>query len=175
MEETLLNKDSIETAEDRIKKSQEKARVLRETLDNLPETLKLLNEYVLRLGEKIEKMQEPPMEPLKEEVKTNSTKKKRNSDPIPPDFSDIVRNTLNKNFTVELFSRTDAPLMELHIVVPDKYSTMTVEAKEMVKRDIRTRVISYAEGVNGVREFAEKVYNSFTPEYRSQIVADRIL
>jgi hypothetical protein len=167
----------METLKEKLESDMLKAKALKDTLDNLPETLRALNESISKLGEEIKKMQEssiPKNELLKEEI-NEPKKKKRESDPIPPDFTDIIGKTLNKQFGIELFSRTDAPLMEFCIIVPEKYGTRTPEQKEMMKRDLRVKVISYAEGVNGVREFAEKVYNSFTPEFRSQIVAERIL
>ena len=94
--------------------------------------------------------------------------------PIPQDYREIVNNVLNRSFGIEITPRSDAPLFEFVVIVPEKYSTMTPDQKEMMKRDIRLKVINYAEGINGVRSWCELVYNSFSQEIKAQITQDRI-
>ena len=94
--------------------------------------------------------------------------------PIPQDYREMVNNILNRSFGIEITPRSDAPLFEFVVIVPEKYSTMTPDQKQMMKRDIRLKVINYAEGANGVRSWCEMIYNSFSQEIKGQITQDRI-
>ena len=94
--------------------------------------------------------------------------------PVPLEYRLLVDNTLNRAFGVEIIPRSDAPLFEFAILVPDKYSTMTPAYKEMYKTDRRPKVMGYADGANGVRDWCEKVFNNFNPDMRALIVADRV-
>ena len=94
--------------------------------------------------------------------------------PIPQEYRELVNTILNKNFGVRMEYRTDAPLFEFAIIVPDKYSNMPLPQREIQKEDFRLKVISMAEGKNGVKEWCEKVYKNFNTEIQSMIVADRL-
>ena len=94
--------------------------------------------------------------------------------PVPMEYREIVSTILNGNFDVLVEGRTDLPAFEFTIVVPDKYSTASPDQKQMLGgKDIRPKVITYAEGINGVREWSERVFNNFSNEIKAQIVADR--
>ena len=94
--------------------------------------------------------------------------------PVPMEYRDIVDSVLNKAFGVNVEALSDTPAFKFIIIVPDKYSSATVEQKRMVGGyDIRPKVINYAEGGNGVRLWSEKVFSSFNPEIKAQIVSDR--
>ena len=51
---------------------------------------------------------------------------------------------------------------------------MSPDQWSMLHFDKRVKVIDYAEGINGVKLFVERVFNSFGPEYQAMIVADRL-
>ena len=94
--------------------------------------------------------------------------------PVPPMYRKCVDEVLNQNFGIELENHSDAPLITFTIVVPDKYSSMTPSQREILKRDIRPKVLTITGGVPEVKEWAETVYRNFSPEMQAIIMADRI-
>ena len=87
--------------------------------------------------------------------------------PIPAEYKDIVELTFNKSFGVRLEPMTDTPAFLFSIVVPKKYSKVTSG------EDIRPKVITYSDGVSGVRLWSDKVFNNFDGDTQSLIVQDR--
>jgi len=114
---------------------------------------------------------------IKEKKKSDKSKiynlVNKSKDPVPKEYKETVRNILNKRFGIIVEALTDKPASSVAIVVPEKYSGFTEDEMEVMKVDLRTKVINYADGVNGVKEWAEKVYSSFNPEVQAQIVTDR--
>ena len=94
--------------------------------------------------------------------------------PIPMDYRMIVDEVLNKNFGIKIVPRNDAPLFEFIVIVPDKYSNATEEQKKDLGGDLRVKVLNYADGANGVREWCQKIYDSFSQEIKGLITADKI-
>ena len=88
--------------------------------------------------------------------------------PVPIEYREIVSTILNPQFDVRIIPRPNTPLFEFIIVVPKVYSTV----KE--GEDLRVKVLNFAEGVNGVREYAELVYKSLQPEIQARVVADKM-
>lgn len=93
--------------------------------------------------------------------------------PIPTDYREVVDTVLNKSFGIEVTPLADRPAFQLDIIVPDKYSSITPEHKKMYGADHRVRIISYAEGTTGVRDWAERVLGSFNQDTKSMIALDR--
>lgn len=93
--------------------------------------------------------------------------------PTPPDFVDTVDIILNKSFGIRCEPLKDSPAFKFTITVPEKYSPMTPAQKEMLHADTRSKVITYADGVNAVRLQAERVFNSFDKDTQFRIVEDR--
>lgn len=146
------------------------------------ELLETLNKNFVVLFEKIDSLKDSlikreeigvfkdnnvPKEPEKVEPLTPSY-------PIPLEYRQLVDHVLNRNFNIKVEPMNDAPAFVFSIEVPDKYSNMTPSQKLMTKVDSRPKVISMAEGVNGVRQWAERVYKNFNPEIQAMIVADRL-
>ena len=94
--------------------------------------------------------------------------------PIPLEYRQIVDSVLNRSFGIRIVPRSDSPHFEFVVVVPEKYSTMTPDQRQMLGEDIRLKVINYAEGINGVRTYCENIYGSFSQEIKGQITQDRI-
>lgn len=94
--------------------------------------------------------------------------------PVPEDWRKEIDNILNKDFEIELEPHKDAPVTTFTVIVPDKYSLMTPSQREIIKRDIRPKVITNAGGVNEVKEWAETIYKNLTPEIQAMIVSDRM-
>lgn len=93
---------------------------------------------------------------------------------VPFEFRKEVDSILNRDFEVEIEKHLDAPLMTFTVIVPDKYSLITPSQREIMKRDIRPKVITTAGGVNEVREWSEMVFKNLTPEIQAMVVSDRM-
>jgi len=93
--------------------------------------------------------------------------------PIPPDYRKLVDEILNQEFKIRLAQPSDSMSFQFTIIVPEQYSTMTPQMKQLYGEDIRPKVITYAEGINGVKEWCERVYSSFGIEMKAAITKDR--
>lgn len=94
--------------------------------------------------------------------------------PVPLEYRHVVDASLNKGFGIEIEPLFDRPSFTLVIVTPEKYSSLSDEYKKLYKRDLRPKILNYADGINGVRQWAEQVFNSFNQDIKSLIVADRV-
>lgn len=139
------------------------------TLNNLSDLVRGLSDRITAL-EKPRTLDIPKSEPEAPVVE----KPKQVSAPVPSDYKDIIDTILNKHFGLQIFPRSDSPHFELVIVVPKKYSLLTPAQSQMQGADLRVKVISYAEGVNGVRLWAERVLSTFSPEIKGLILADKL-
>lgn len=93
--------------------------------------------------------------------------------PIPTDYRNLVDTILNTRFGIEIKSAWDAPAFDLSILVPQDYSNAGKPHWETYKEDRRSRVILSALGLNGVREWVQKVYDNFDTETKTRITMDR--
>lgn len=93
--------------------------------------------------------------------------------PVPSEWTENVHAVLNKKFTVEVDYNSDTPTFGFSILVPREYSNASKNHWEMYGEDRRTRVINNADGVGGVKQWVEKVYNNFDNETRAKITSDR--
>jgi len=93
--------------------------------------------------------------------------------PIPKDYRTTVDEILNKNFGIRIEYRSDEPMFDFIIVVPDRYSSMTPPMKALLHEDVRPKAIQTGQGLLGVRTWCEIVFNSFNNEMKSLIVSDR--
>jgi hypothetical protein len=114
----------------------------------------------------VEKPSEPP-------VAQPSATREETTYPVPIEYRDIVDSVLNRKFGLKIEPLRDRPEFMLTIIVPEEYSNMTDKEKEMYKTDLRSKIISYAEGSNGVRLWAEQVYKNLGPETQARIAEDR--
>jgi len=93
--------------------------------------------------------------------------------PVPQSYRDLVRDTFNGSFGCQVTPLADSPQFQFTVIVPEKYSPLTEEQKKMLGGDFRSRVISYAEGVNGVKVWCDKVLSNFNPDAKALIFADK--
>ena len=131
--------------------------------------VKKLEERLDKLEQKEVKVEEKPVVLIESTVKPESTEVLPDFPkmPVPQDYITIVDLVLNKSFGVRLEPQTDNPSFMLTIVVPKKYS------KVAEGEDIRPKVITYADGIAGVRLWVEKVFSNFDQDTQVQIVNDR--
>lgn len=106
-------------------------------------------------------------------VKTETTGEDRlnrilggRSNPIPEDYRAAVDEILNKEFGIHLLALSGQPAFKFTVLVPQKY---TKEAPY----DVRPKVITYADGTNGVKSWCEKVLGTFSEEIRARVIKER--
>lgn len=92
--------------------------------------------------------------------------------PIPVEYREIVNNTLNKKFGIEIGYETPGTFM-FSVLVPEEYSNAGKNHWETYREDRRSKVIENALGTNGVQQWTTLVYDNFNPEIKSKIVFDR--
>lgn len=129
---------------------------------------------IKKLEENMEEMlsllkKQDPKEPLVDEP----AEQEQTEFQVPTEYRESVDKVLNDSFGVNIVPMTDAPSFQFNVVVPEKYSSLTKEQMKMYGADVRSKVITYAEGKNGVEEWAQKVWSSFKPDMQSMITADR--
>lgn len=93
--------------------------------------------------------------------------------PIPSDYRQTVDTILNQSFGIEIRASTYIPGFDFSIMVPQAYSNAGKPHWETYKEDRRSRVILSALGLNGVREWTQKVYDNFDTETKTRITMDR--
>ncbi len=153
----------------------------------ITQRVKLLDERLTKVEEQIAKIFEKPEITYSQVPKSDSTSTTVAQGvitqaqpttlkyPVPMEYREVISSVLNGNFGLTVEPMPDRPAFMLNIIVPEKYSNMSEDEKKMNKVDLRTRIIGYAEGVNGVRQYAELVANNLGPEIRANIIADRAL
>ena len=97
------------------------------------------------------KENEPEVNVPKEEV-SNPDKM-----PVPPAWRKMVDETLGLDFGIDLVYPQSGSGFLFKIIVPPEKSNASAAHKEFYKVDIRTKAISYADGVEGIRKFCELV------------------
>lgn len=95
--------------------------------------------------------------------------------PVPLDYQEVVKTILNGKFRIEMDYSSDTASFSFGLFVPQEYSNAGKTYWDMYHEDKRSRVILNALGVNGVREWVQKVYESFDMETRAKIASDRAL
>lgn len=92
---------------------------------------------------------------------------------VPFEYRQIVETVLNKKFGIEVEPLADRPAFLFRVIVPKEYSNATENHWRVYGMDERVKVISLAEGINGVREWCDKVFKNFNQDMRTIIVTDR--
>ena len=135
----------------------------KEIISGLVADVELLKLSVASLNDKVEKMVSiVPKEEPKVEVSVPVP-----DYPIPQEYKDIVETTFNKAFSVRLEPMKDTAAFVFTIVVPPQYS------KVSSGEDLRVKVVTYSDGVVGIRGWADKVWNNLDSDTQSKIVQDR--
>ena len=147
--------------------------IQKEILNKLVEDVETLKVVVDSLEKKFEApipaVPIPPAEPPV--VETPKVPDAFPKYPIPPDFVATIDEVLNKDFGIECDPLPDTPAFNFKIIVPEKYSNTPKEKR--YGADVRSKVISYSEGVIGVRLWAEKVLENLGADTKFKITEDR--
>lgn len=94
--------------------------------------------------------------------------------PVPMEYKQIVHELLNQDFDIQVVPLSDSPAFQMTVTVPDRYAHLSDEYRKMYGKDIRAKVVTYSEGVVGVRAYVEKIWSSFNPTIQAQIASDRL-
>ncbi len=136
-----------------------------EALSQLTEVVKSIESRLTDL----EASKPAPRENLEVPPEVQAPSQPENKYPIPPEYREIVDSTLNKDFGIEIEPFPDQMAFQFTIVVPEKYTDASPAYLDMYKRDLRPKVITYAEGMNGVREWARRVYENLPLDTRTKV------
>lgn len=94
-------------------------------------------------------------------------------EPVPQDFRQAVDTILNQNFGIEIDSRETPGAFGFSVLVPREYSNATQGHWETYKEDRRFKAIPRVEGIEGVKEYVNRVFNNLPQDTRTQIMIDR--
>ncbi len=148
----------------------------------LEKTLEIIREGQMELAKSIDKLGtrvselETPKVVIHTDEGTTFMQKMSNAlasseYPIPADYRQAVAESLNKKFGIAIEYPSGASNFIFTIVVPKEYSSLSEAEYKERGADLRTRIISFSDGLNGVKAWAEKVYSSFDPETKAKIKA----
>ena len=140
-------------------------------LAELSEGLGKVNERLDEMATK--KVLEESIVPAPEIPTVSSSNSTEVKQPIPLEYTELVRSLLNQHFGVEIKYLPDQVAFEFAILVPKNYSNAGDSHWATYHEDKRSKVIQNAYGANGVREYVLQVYENFPPEIKSMITYDR--
>ena len=126
-----------------------------------------IEERLSKLEYEVEKLREKKEEPKSKPVLPDQNY------PIPLEYKEIVNTVLNAKFGIDIAPSKDKPEFLFTIIVPKEYSNMTEEDWKLKGADLRSKVVSYAEGINGVRSWCELVFKNLGAEIEEMVVSDR--
>lgn len=136
-------------------------------------------EALLKEIEELKAAQAAPQEPVSAQIPEEPVEVvapvPTNEIPVPADWNEAVKTILNDKFKVEVDYSADSPTFGFSILVPQEYSNASKPHWETYHEDRRTRVINNADGVGGVKQWVERVYNNFDQETKAKITSDRNL
>lgn len=90
------------------------------------------------------------------------------SDYIPPRFRKIVDEILSTDFGLRVVDFPDRTDMQIDIIVPDKFSSVSEQDKEKGIKDIRSRIMTRSLGENGVKEWCMLVRKNLNRYYQRE-------
>ena len=91
--------------------------------------------------------------------------------PVPAEYLNLVHEILNDKFGVRIEPDPTAPAFTFEINVPKEYSNAPNETWMTAKADIRSKKITYGEGLLGVKTYIELIRNNLGPEIQAKIEA----
>ena len=140
------------------------------TLEDVANLIVGMNE---RLG-KVEDAQKPKTatDQIQEHMDKASEPKKESDGAIQekflhPSYKEVIENTLGNQFEAwQTYEETDDAHFMFHILIPPQLSpSKDNKSGKKVLPDIRSKAISHAEGINGVKEWCQKVRGNLNQYY----------
>ena len=124
------------------------------------EDLDRINNSLEKLTGLLEKKAEPAFaikEPEQKAPEYEKTPDEPDKSPVPPKWRAIVDEVLGTDFGVNIVYPDQGSGFLFKIIVPLNKSNATKDYLELYKTDIRTKAVSYQDGIEGVKQFCERV------------------
>ena len=103
-----------------------------------------------------------PATPKEPDIPPQETTPNPDKMPIPPAWRKMVDDTLGIEFGIDIVYPQAGSGFLFKIIVPTEKSNATEAHKEFYKVDIRTKAISYSDGIEGIKKFCELVANNLS-------------
>ena len=87
---------------------------------------------------------------------------------IPPKYRQIVTELLSEDFELDITDFDDRTDFQVHIIVPERYSSITPEDRKKGVQDIRSRMVPRSLGENGVREWCSLIRQNLNRYYTKE-------
>jgi hypothetical protein len=111
--------------------------------------------------------------PKQETVETSNTLPGKDEFPIPQEYREAIKTILSDKFGIKVIPSGNSPSFMLQILVPREYSNAGEQIWKDAKADIRSKMITYGEGVLGVKTYIELVKDNLGPEINARIQQDK--
>lgn len=119
------------------------------------EDLNRINSSLERLTDILTTKPPETSEPVS--LPSNIVAEKPDQSPVPPKWRAIVDEVLGTDFGINVVYPDQGSGFLFKIIVPKEKSNAAKDYLEMYKVDIRTKAISYQDGIEGVKQFCERV------------------
>ena len=133
-------------------------------------------EAVKGLGERIEKLETKDVFTLKTEPTETKTTTITPTVPeylVPAEYRTAVDEILSPRFGIKIEPDSDRPAFTLKILVPKEYSNASEGEWKSTGGDVRAKVLTYGEGILGVRTYLELIKKNLGPEINAKIQLDK--
>ena len=135
--------------------------------------IKDLKEEVTKLTfqkkEEAEKSETPALKATSEVSSPEAITEADPKYPIPVEYRMIVNQELGKDFGIKVDPAPDRPEFNFTIIVPERLNTLTEDEKKMYGQDLRGKMISYSQGISGVREYVALVKKNLAAKMQEQV------
>lgn len=87
---------------------------------------------------------------------------------IPPKYRQLVDDILSPEFGISVTDFDDRTDFQIHVIVPEKYSSISPDDRKKGIQDIRSRMIPRSLGENGVREWVTLIRQNLNKYYTKE-------
>lgn len=129
----------------------------KEDLNKINGSLEKLTEILTKPPKSVSDPAMAIQKPPAKDVKLEKDPEKPESVPVPPKWRAMVDEVLGTDFGINLVYPDQGSGFLFKIIVPLEKSNAAKDYLELYKVDIRTKAISYQDGIEGVRKFCELV------------------
>jgi len=130
--------------------------VSKEEFDKLSNSVESLASMMTNLIDKMSQTPAKPTESQKAEAIRIEESKPEES-PVPPGWRKIVDEILGPEFGINVVYPESGGGFQFKIIVPLNKSNASQAHLDFYKVDVRTKAISYSEGIEGVKRYCELV------------------
>lgn len=120
----------------------------KEDLNRINSSLEKLTDI---LTSKTKEIEEPVSLPI------NLEAEQPDKSPVPPKWRAIVDEVLGTDFGINIVYPDQGSGFLFKVIVPKEKSNAAKDYLEMYKVDVRTKAVSYQDGIEGVKQFCERI------------------